>query len=74
MESFTPLTAIAVHNICREVVASEGLPDVFHLCIGSGAEVGEAVLHLFRHALGEHGWTSADQQKDNQGTLKEAHA
>jgi len=39
----TPLTAIAVHNTCREVVASAGLPDVFHLCIGSGADVGEAM-------------------------------
>jgi aldehyde dehydrogenase (NAD+) len=39
----TPLTAIAVHNICREVVASAGLPDVFHLCIGTGADVGESM-------------------------------
>lgn len=39
----TPLTAIAVHNICQEVVKAANLPDVFHLCIGTGADVGEAM-------------------------------
>jgi aldehyde dehydrogenase (NAD+) len=39
----TPLTAIAVHNICREVVQSLGLPDIFHLVIGTGSGVGEAM-------------------------------
>jgi aldehyde dehydrogenase (NAD+) len=40
----TPLTALATHNICREVLARHGYQDVFQLVIGDVAEVGEPML------------------------------
>jgi aldehyde dehydrogenase (NAD+) len=39
----TPLTAIAVHRICRRVLDRHGWPGVFNLCVGPGAELGEAM-------------------------------
>ena len=39
----TPLTAIAVHRICRRVLESHGWPGVFNLCVGPGADIGEAI-------------------------------
>jgi aldehyde dehydrogenase (NAD+) len=39
----TPLTALAVHNICREVMAAHDARGVFNLCIGKGAEIGETM-------------------------------
>ena len=36
----TPLTAIAVQNICTRVMAAHGLDGVFNLCVGGGHEAG----------------------------------
>src|SRR5215469_13903543 len=36
----TPLTAIAVHKICRRVLERRGWPDVLNLCIGTGPAIG----------------------------------
>lgn len=41
--SETPLTAIAVQNICHRLMARHGLAGVFNLAIGKGAEIGEAM-------------------------------
>jgi aldehyde dehydrogenase (NAD+) len=44
--SKTPLTAIAVQHILTEVITANNLPEgLFNLVIGSGATVGEQVLH-----------------------------
>jgi aldehyde dehydrogenase (NAD+) len=43
--SETPLTAIAVQNICSRVTKELGLPSVFNLVIGSGREIGEAMIN-----------------------------
>ncbi|MBE7541966.1 MAG: aldehyde dehydrogenase family protein [Bryobacteraceae bacterium] len=43
--SETPLTAIAVQNICNTVLARHGWEGVFTLVIGRGATVGERLLH-----------------------------
>jgi aldehyde dehydrogenase (NAD+) len=43
--SKTPLTAIAAHNIIAPVVAHHRLDGVFNLIIGSGSEVGEALIN-----------------------------
>ncbi len=37
----TPLTAIAVQQIARDVFTRNGFPDICHLCIGDTANVGE---------------------------------
>ncbi|MEL7369292.1 MAG: aldehyde dehydrogenase family protein [Myxococcota bacterium] len=37
----TPLTAIAVQNICNQVMADNGCPGLFTLAIGTGATIGE---------------------------------
>ncbi len=37
----TPLTAIAVHKICRRVLERHGWPGVFNLCVGPGAAIGK---------------------------------
>ncbi len=42
--SETPLTAIAVQNICNRVMARHGWEGVFNLVIGRGVEVGERLL------------------------------
>ncbi|MCL4796723.1 MAG: aldehyde dehydrogenase family protein [Bryobacteraceae bacterium] len=43
--SETPLTAIAVQNICNTVLARHGWEGVFTLVIGRGSSVGERLLH-----------------------------
>lgn len=40
----TPLTALAVQQICHQVMADNGLAGVFNLCIGGLAEVGEPMI------------------------------
>jgi aldehyde dehydrogenase (NAD+) len=42
--SQTPLTAVAVQNICHRVMERNGLAGVFNLVIGRGADVGERML------------------------------
>jgi len=42
--SKTALTAIAIHNIIAPVLERHGLRGVFNLVVGSGTEVGEAML------------------------------
>jgi aldehyde dehydrogenase (NAD+) len=43
--SSTPLTAIAVQNICNSVMARHGLKGVFNLTIGPGSTVGERMIN-----------------------------
>jgi len=44
--SKTPLTAIAIQHILEEIIAKNGLPEgLFNLIIGSGATIGEMLLH-----------------------------
>jgi L-aminoadipate-semialdehyde dehydrogenase len=43
--SETPLTAIAVQNICNRVMREQSLPAVFNLVVGSGREIGEAMIN-----------------------------
>ncbi len=43
--SQTPLTAVAVQNIAHEVLEANDCKGVMTLCIGSGREVGELMLH-----------------------------
>lgn len=43
--SQTPLTAIAVQNICNQIMADHGLEGIFSLAIGSGRDVGELLLN-----------------------------
>jgi aldehyde dehydrogenase (NAD+) len=45
------LTAIAIHNVIAPVLAQNGLEGVFNLVIGSGAEVGEAMIRDARLPL-----------------------
>ena len=47
----TPLTAVAVHNICERVLARHGWSGVFSLLTGSGAEVGDRLLRDSRLPL-----------------------
>ncbi|HXV77700.1 MAG TPA: aldehyde dehydrogenase family protein [Candidatus Polarisedimenticolaceae bacterium] len=42
--SQTPLTAVAVQNICNRVMQRNGLSGVFNLIVGRGADVGERML------------------------------
>ena len=42
--SKTPLTAVAVQNLCNRVLERHGLDGVFTLVIGRGADVGEKML------------------------------
>ena len=46
-----PLAAIAIQNIANRVMADHGLQSIFTLAIGSGAEVGEAMLNDARVPL-----------------------
>ncbi len=39
----TPLTAIAVQNICDKVMAANGLSGVFSVCVGEADPIGEAM-------------------------------
>ena len=41
----TPLCAIAVQNICNEVLKANDVPDIFSLVIGNGSTVGENLLN-----------------------------
>ena len=43
--SSTPLTAVAVQNICNEVMERNGISGVFNLVIGPGRSVGETMLN-----------------------------
>jgi len=43
--SETPLTAIAVQNVCNDVMKEFGLEGIFNLVIGRGSTVGEMLLH-----------------------------
>ena len=43
--SSTPLCAIAVQNICNEVIAESDAPNVFSLVIGSGSTIGETMIN-----------------------------
>ena len=40
----TPLTAVAVQNICNDVMQANNLDGIFSLCFGSVAEVGETMI------------------------------
>lgn len=42
--SSTPLTAIAVQNICNEVMHKNGYSGVFSLIVGSGSTIGEKLI------------------------------
>lgn len=42
--STTPLTAVAVQNICNEVMEHHGISGIFNLVIGPGRTVGERML------------------------------
>ncbi len=42
--SKTPLTAVAVQNICNRITERHGLRGIFNLVIGRGADVGEKML------------------------------
>ena len=41
----TPLTSIAMQNICNEVMADHGLAGVFSMVIGDGPSVGELLIN-----------------------------
>ena len=43
--SQTPLCAIAVQNICNEVLKVNDVPDIFSLVIGGGSTVGESLIN-----------------------------
>lgn len=49
--SKTPLTALAVHNIIAPVLDQHDLDGIFNLVIGSGAQVGDAMLQDSRLPL-----------------------
>ncbi len=50
--SKVPLTAVAVQKIAAEVIADNDLPEgIFNLVIGSGGQIGEAMLNDHRVAL-----------------------
>ena len=43
--SSTTLCAIAVQNICNEVLALKDVPNIFSLAIGSGSTIGETMIN-----------------------------
>jgi len=43
--SSTPLTAVAVQNICNNVMSKHGLKGIFNLAIGPGSVVGERLIN-----------------------------
>ena len=43
--SSTPLTAVAVQNICNEVLERNGYQGIFNLVIGKGSTIGECMLN-----------------------------
>lgn len=49
--STVPLTAIAVQNICNEVLEKSGHPGIFSLVIGKGSTIGEELINDKRLSL-----------------------
>ncbi len=49
--SDTPLTAVAVQNICNRVMADHGLKGIFNILIGRGSVVGERMINDKRLSL-----------------------
>jgi len=49
--STVPLTAIAVQNICNEVLEKSGHPAIFSLVIGKGSTIGEELINDKRLSL-----------------------
>lgn len=49
--STVPLTAIAVQNICNDVLEKSGHPAIFSLVIGRGSTIGEALINDKRLSL-----------------------
>ena len=49
--SKTPLTAIAVQNLCNEVLRENGYKGIFNLIIGSGSVIGEKLVNDHRVPL-----------------------
>jgi aldehyde dehydrogenase (NAD+) len=47
----TPLTAIAVHDIVRDVAKANGCEGVFNLCIGGADDIGERMIQDHRLPL-----------------------
>jgi aldehyde dehydrogenase (NAD+) len=47
----TPLTAIAVHDIVRDVARANGCEGVFNLCIGGADDIGERMIQDHRLPL-----------------------
>ncbi len=47
----TPLTAVAVQNICHQVMAANGCPGLFTLAIGTGVTIGERMTEDSRLPL-----------------------
>ncbi|MBA7685751.1 Succinate-semialdehyde dehydrogenase [NADP(+)] [subsurface metagenome] len=43
--SSTPLTAVAVQNVCNRVMADHGLKGIFNIVIGFGSVVGERMIN-----------------------------
>ena len=43
--SSTPLCAVAVQNICNEVLSTKDVPNIFSLTIGSGSKIGETLIN-----------------------------
>jgi aldehyde dehydrogenase (NAD+) len=43
--SSTPLCAIAIQNICNQVLSLNNAPNIFSLVIGSGSNIGEALIN-----------------------------
>ena len=42
--SSTPLCAVAIQNICNEVLSINNAPNIFNLVIGRGSSIGEAMI------------------------------
>lgn len=56
--SKTPLTAIAVQNLCNEVLRKNGYKGIFNLIIGSGSVIGEKLVNDHRvHLISATGST-----------------
>jgi aldehyde dehydrogenase (NAD+) len=49
--SSSPITAIAVQNICNRVLKQNGYNGIFNLVIGKGSNIGERILHDHRLPL-----------------------
>ncbi|PIE02061.1 MAG: aldehyde dehydrogenase family protein [Acidobacteria bacterium] len=49
--SSTPLCAVAVQNICNEVMEANGYPGIFNVVIGRGSTIGERLINDTRIPL-----------------------